>query len=153
MHIHVYTPMRKQCTLAHTYVYHLSAPPFVVSKLYNPWVGTISCDVDHVSSRVASASFHPVPFSIQLLCTHTHTHTHKSSSITLALPPCSPFTSLFSSPLSHSPRSTVSQWRSAPTSLTAVPASQMEACCVAGAVWRTSAPGDHSVPTATVLMV
>ena len=52
-----------------------------------------------------------------------------------------------------SPRSTVSQWRSAPTSLTAVPASQMEACCVAGAVWRTSAPGDHSVPTAPVLMV
>ena len=52
-----------------------------------------------------------------------------------------------------SPRSTVSQWRSAPTSRTAVPASQMEACCVAGAVWRTSAPGDPSVPTATVLMV
>ena len=76
MHIHVYTPMRKQCTLAHTYVYHLSAPPFVVSNLDNPWVGTISCDVDHVSSRVASVSFHPVPFSIQLLCTHTHTHTH-----------------------------------------------------------------------------
>ena len=37
-------------------------------------------------------------------CVHTHTHTHKSSSITLTLPPCSPFTSLFSSPLSHSPK-------------------------------------------------
>ena len=50
-------------------------------------------------------------------------------------------------------RSIVFQWRSAQTSLTAVPASQMEACCVAGALWRISAPGDPSVPTATVLMV
>ena len=37
---------------------------------------------------------------LELLCTRTHTHTHASSSITLTLPPCSPFTSLFSSPLS-----------------------------------------------------
>ena len=34
---------------------------------------------------------------LQLLCTHTHA----SSSITLSLPPCSPFTSLLSSSLSH----------------------------------------------------
>ena len=105
MHIHVYTPMCKQCTLAHTYVYHLSAPPFVVSKLDNPWVGTRSCDVDHVSSRVASASFHPVLFSIQLLCTHTHTHTHinhlpsPSPSVHAALSHL-----FFSPPLSHSPK-------------------------------------------------
>ena len=71
---------KQTCTWTHTHVYnvfklvlfymykirsstHLSASPIVVSNLDNPWMGTISCDVDHVSSRVASASFHPVLFS------------------------------------------------------------------------------------------
>ena len=60
-------------TNTHTYVYHLSAPPFVVSKLDYPWVGTISCDVDHVSSRVASASS-SLCSVFYSFCVHTHRH-------------------------------------------------------------------------------